>query len=280
MYPKPTSPITAHIPHAGTIVPVAAQDQFTCSEAELWQQILTVTDWYIDDLFALPGIAMAQTPISRVVLDVERFEDDALEQQAAVGQGLIYTHSTDGIPLRRALSKVERTLLIENYYRPWHLHLETQLEQQIAQWGYSLLLDCHSFPDRPFGFEQDEGRERPDFCLGTCANTPQWLVEHCVRFIESLGYSVALNYPFAGCLVPERYAGDTRVPAIMLEINKRLYLEDTDSLDAQRLPMPVRKPGYGNWKQRLQALMRQLGEEAGRRAGCPDAVRTLATRPA
>ncbi|MFV8817718.1 N-formylglutamate amidohydrolase [Haliea sp. E17] len=259
MYPKPNLPITAHIPHAGTIIPATAQRQFTCSEAELWREMLAVTDWYADDLFALPGIAMTQTPISRVALDVERFEDDALEEKAAFGQGLIYTHSTQGVRLRRDLSAVERTLMVENYYRPWHLHLEAQLEQQVEQWGYSLLLDCHSFADKPFAFEDEGKRERPDFCLGTCANTPAWLLEHCRQFIEGLGYCVEVNYPYAGCLVPERFAGDTRVPAIMIEINRRLYIKDTAELDPRLQPLPVRKAGYGNWKQRIQRLMGELG---------------------
>ncbi len=265
MQPKPTLPLTAHIPHAGTLVPAGVKTQFLCSEEELWRQILTLTDWYADDLFALPGAALTQTPISRIALDVERYADDAVEEKAAVGQGVVYTHSTEGARLRKPLSDAERDRLLESFYRPWHLQLEALLGQQIALWGHSLLIDCHSFPDQPFGFEDDGERPRPDICIGTCDNTPDWLAEYCQRYFEGLGYSVALNFPYAGCLVPERFAGDARVPAIMLEINRKLYIEDIAGLDPGQQALPVRKAGYGNLKQRIQTLMLELVRELERR---------------
>ena len=36
------------------------------------------------------------------------------------------------------------------------------------------------------------------------------------------GYTVSIQFPYAGCLVPDRYLGDARVPAIMIEINRYL----------------------------------------------------------
>ncbi len=139
-----------------------------------------------------------------------------------------HLHSTPAFPA----GFIAQLRDIGNYYKSWHQHLEAQLEPQIAQWGYSLLLDCHSFPDKPSRLEHDSGPERPD-----------------------------------SCLVPERFAGDPRVPAIVLEINKRPYIQATDGLDPHFQPLAVRKPGYGNWKQGIQRLMRELAEKSVQQAG-------------
>jgi N-formylglutamate amidohydrolase len=79
MYPETILPITAHIPHTGTGIPDAVRDQFIPWPGELWREIAMVTDWYTDELFGLPGIAATQTPINRVVVDLERYSDDSLE---------------------------------------------------------------------------------------------------------------------------------------------------------------------------------------------------------
>ena len=96
MYPETILPIAAHIPHAGTVVPEAVRDQFLPWAGELWREIAMVTDWYTDELFRIPGIAVTQTPISRVVVDLERYADDSLEKNAVYGMGVIYTRNTPG----------------------------------------------------------------------------------------------------------------------------------------------------------------------------------------
>jgi hypothetical protein len=86
MYPETTLPITAYIPHAGHAIPTRVRDQFLPGAAELWQELVALTDWYTDELFGLPGIAASQTPINRLVVDLERFTDDTLEEKAVVGK--------------------------------------------------------------------------------------------------------------------------------------------------------------------------------------------------
>ena len=262
MYPETILPIAAHIPHSGTDVPDALRYQFLPWEGELWREIAMVTDWYTDELFGMPGIAATRTPFSRVVVDLERYTDDELEQNAAYGMGVIYTHNTLGERIRRELSPQERWLLLEHYYRPWHLQLELNIEQQLARWGHCLLLDCHSFPDEPFGHEDDAGRPRPDICLGLCGNTPQWLFDSCLELFLQRGYSIGVNFPYAGCLVPERFQGDVRVPAIMIEINRRLYLKPT-SRDAYQLGnVPIKLGSFEKLRNDIWSIMLALAQEA------------------
>ena len=46
-------------------------------------------------------------------------------------------------------------------------------------------------------------------------------------YIEKLGYSCALNYPYAGALVPMDFYRDKRpgLRSVMLEVNRRVYLD-------------------------------------------------------
>ena len=265
MYPETILPIAAHVPHAGTVIPNAVRHQFIPDQQTLWSEILRLTDWYTDELFSLPGIVKSQSPINRIVLDLERYSEDDLEENSRFGQGVIYTHNTLGERIRHELSAGERQLLLDNYYRPWHLKLETNLEQQLQRWGYCLLFDCHSFPNEPFSHESDAGRTRPDICLGTCLNTPSWLLDACHSFFLSLGYTVEVNFPYTGCLVPDQFESNARVPAVMLEINRRLYLEPTP-LDAYPLKStPLKSAGFHQVQNDIWAVMLGLAQEATHR---------------
>ncbi|MCB0638311.1 MAG: N-formylglutamate amidohydrolase [Lewinella sp.] len=262
MYPETILPIVAHIPHAGIEIPAAVRGQFVPGSAELWREILLLSDWYTDELFAVPGIATVKTPISRLVVDLERFTDNSREPRAAVGQGVVYTHRTDGSPLRRQLSDSERRNLLENYYRPWHLQLELDIIQQTTRWGHCLLLDCHSFPDEPFANEQPDRRGRPDICLGLSdSNSPAWLVDSFTEAFTRAGYSVELDTPYAGCLVPEQFRGNPSVPAIMVEVNRRLYLEWNASNPIGECRLPDKTQGFDQLRYDICSIMLQVTQE-------------------
>lgn len=90
----------------------------------------------------------------------------------------------------------------------------------------ALILDCHSFSDIPLPYEPNQD-DRPDICIGTDDyHTPQKLTDYVMHYFERQGYSVAINSPYSGSIVPLRYyQKDERVKSIMVEVNRRLYLE-------------------------------------------------------
>lgn len=256
MYPETILPIVAHIPHAGTHIPENIWDQFTVDRQTLWQELVTLTDWYTDELYGTPTITRCQTPINRLVVDLERYLDDEKEPKAKVGQGVIYTHDCEGNRIRKPVSPEARQSLLDQYYRPWHLQLDALIAHQISRWGYCLLLDCHSFPDKPFANEPAETRPRPDFCIGTSmTNTPDWLLEHTCMFLEDRGFSVEVNQPYLGCLVPFGYHRNPRVPALMIEVNRQLYIKDAP-IDAYRYSnMPVKAGKFDALRNHILELM-------------------------
>ena len=213
--------VVLHIPHASTHIPPEIRDQFLLSDVDLEAEIQAMTDHGTDELFAGHGDVTVAAEVSRLVVDVERFLDDPME---AVGMGAVYTRTSQQEPLRRPLSPQEHQALLDHYYHPHHARLTQAVEPGC------LIIDCHSFPGRALPYEDDQSLDRPDFCIGTDDfHTPPELAAVAVDFLESRGYTVAVNRPFAGTMVPARYyRRDTSVRSIMIEINRRLYMDDAE----------------------------------------------------
>jgi N-formylglutamate deformylase len=137
--------VVLHVPHASTVVPAGVRDQFVLGDAELERELLLMTDHFVDELFALPAdeAATVRHGVSRLVLDPERFEDDAHESMARVGMGAVYTatHAGDpsGRPLRRPLGPGEREALLARYYRPHHGRLERAITDALRAHGRCLI---------------------------------------------------------------------------------------------------------------------------------------------
>jgi N-formylglutamate amidohydrolase len=227
---------------------------------ELRGELLRVTDWFTGDLFALPPHAAATVrfPVSRLVVDPERFVDDEREAMASRGAGVIYTRTSDGRPLRRSPSPVEREALLGRFYEPHHEALASAIDGALGRRDRALVLDCHSFPSRPLPWEFDQSADRPDVCLGTDPfHTPACLLDEARERFAVAGFAVAIDRPFAGALVPASHAGlDARVLALMLEINRRLYM-DEESGD--------RLPGFDALAAIIQEIVAALADAVERR---------------
>ena len=216
-------PIIINVPHASTNIPRSELKYFTAKD--LRHEIEVMTDHYCDDLFDV-GCEMINSPVSRLVCDMERFRDDASEVMAAVGMGAVYTKCSDGTKLRR-ISNAHREELLKRYYDPYHERFEVAVESRLKEYGKCLIIDGHSFYEEPLPYEMDQDPSRPDICIGTDEyHTPKVLCEMIHRFFAEKGYSVSINRPFSGCIVPLKYyKQERRVKSVMVEINRRLYLE-------------------------------------------------------
>ena len=70
-----------HLPHASTIIPAAVRPELLLSDQDLTLEVLRMTDHLTDELVAT-ALSTAQRvcfPVSRLVLDPERFPIDADE---------------------------------------------------------------------------------------------------------------------------------------------------------------------------------------------------------
>lgn len=219
-----------HIPHSATNIPVDVRKQFLVSDAQLERELLLMTDWYTDKIFAAPhgDTATLRFPVSRLVVDPERFLDDAREPMSKQGMGAIYTRTSEGTSLRNAPTVSERRSLVERYYTPHQNALSDKVDAALHIHGRCLVIDCHSFSSRPLPHEPDQSTDRPQVCLGTDeVHTPAWLADKAIECFQDAGLEVLLNRPFAGTLVPSKhYRRNPSVSGIMIELNRGLYMNE------------------------------------------------------
>jgi len=247
IHPKTTPHILLHIPHASVYVPASCRDQFVLSDAALGEELFRLTDHATDLLFqrsavenTLGGLSEGTVqplvfPVSRFVVDAERFADDDQEPMEERGQGVLYRLTSQGEPLRRALRPGEREHLLEQYYRPHHAELTQRVDRALEVYGRALIIDCHSFPDRPLPVDSDQSPDRPDICIGTDDfHSRRSLVERLEAVGRERGLTVCRNRPYAGTMVPlAHFQRDDRVQSVMLEINRRLYMGEAEGPDLE-----------------------------------------------
>ncbi len=227
-FPAPL--MVLHIPHSSDTIPTDIRPCLKRDDHALAQEQLSIVDAYTDELFSLSpeDAAIVRFPVSRLVLDPERFENDAEEVMAERGVGVIYTLAPRGGTLREPPGAEERQALLDRFYHPHHRQLTTAVEAGLKIHGQCLVIDCHSFPEHPLPFELCQEPERADICLGTDSyHTPDELVDEARKRFEAKGYSVAIDEPFAGALVPMAYyQKEKAVFALMIELNRRLYMDE------------------------------------------------------
>ena len=170
------------------------------------------------------------------MVDVERFEDDELEPMSIRGMGAVYLKTSSGKALRYLISAEERRKLIDTWYRPHHLRLESVTQNLLDRFGQALLIDAHSFPATPLPYEEDQRIDRPDICIGTDEfHTPSALAVALVESFQNDGFTAKLNTPFSGALVPIRYyREDIRVSAAMVEVKRDIYINESSGQRNER----------------------------------------------
>ena len=222
-------PLVLHIPHSATAIPDLAYPPIILDEEDLARELLRMTDWFTEQLFAVEGAAQVIFPISRLVLDPERFLDDEKETMARVGMGVIYTRTSEGHALRSEPTSAQKRDLIERFYEPHHRALAGSVDLALVQHGCALLLDCHSFPSVPLPYELDQSPERPQVCLGTDPfHTPAWLLDAAQKVFTARNLTVAVDRPFSGALGPPKHHWqDKRLLALMIELNRSTYMDES-----------------------------------------------------
>lgn len=190
-----------HIPHASTRYPKEFYRK------ELDDDIYGSLDTYADEIFRAPEIVTVMSKYSRVWCDVERFENDEMEQE---GRGMIYTRDRKGVALpERAENDIRKAQL---YYHDYHRGFANMVELKLKRHYEVIIFDCHTF-------YQEDG---PDIDIGTDPfHTAKWIEDFTRRYWEEQG-RVLMNDPYAGSLVPyPLYKKNSAVKSIMIEINRK-----------------------------------------------------------
>jgi len=224
-----------NIPHSSKHIPDDLRQQFILSEDEISAELNRMTDSFTDELFVCRNATRIIFPVSRLVIDPERFLDDDKEPMSAVGMGVVYTRTSHGIDLRSKLTDADKQQLVDRYYIQHHNRLTQAVKAELEIDQQCLIIDCHSFPSLPLPYETDKSPVRPAICLGTDDfHTPSWLREMVQSAFTLWGFKTELNFPFSGTIVPMAYyRNDANVASIMIEVNRHLYMNENTGVKSQ-----------------------------------------------
>ncbi len=234
-------PFVFNSPHSGRCYP---EDLIEATRLDM-RRIRSSEDAFVDELFSFVtafGAPLMRARFPRVYVDVNRepYELDpgmfagelpahvnTRSLRVASGLGTIARIVGEREEVYAGLIPAEAALTrIETLYKPYHAALRHLLARTHVNFGYAILIDCHSMPSSVRG--QDRWR-RPDFIIGdrhgrSCVRR---VSDAAANILRDLGYNVARNKPYAGGFITEHYGRPaTGLHALQIEINRGLYMDE------------------------------------------------------
>jgi N-formylglutamate deformylase len=244
-----TAPLVFASPHSGRAYPpdfvaAARLDPLALRRSE---------DGFVDELFAAApdlGAPLLAATFPRVFCDVNRepWELDpgmfdgplpawvnTASPRVGAGLGTIARVVATGETVyRHKLRFEEAEDRIRRYWQPYHAALAALIAETRDEFGFCLLIDCHSMPTHPA-----QSGNPPDFVLGdahgtSCAPRATRLAE---ELLSGLGYRVRRNDPYAGGYVTRHYGRPREgVHALQVEIARPLYMDEARIERLPRMP--------------------------------------------
>jgi len=234
-------PFVFNSPHSGRHYP----ERFLAMTKLDANEIRRSEDCYVDELFgAAPtlGAPLLAANFPRAYLDVNRepweldprmFNEpvppfaNIRSARVAGGLGTVPKLVGEGLDIyARRLPLAEAVGRIETVYKPYHDTLKQLVMRTHAQFGYAVLIDCHSMPA---SIRIGDSGLRPDFIIGDRfgVSATRSLTDAAISILSSMGYSVAHNKPYAGGFITEHYGRPAKgLHALQIEINRGLYLDE------------------------------------------------------
>lgn len=224
-----------HVPHASLYFPNLFFNNLLIPKDEIQKENIFISDYLVDKLLPEYIENVFIFKCSRLFCDVERFLDDEKESMSKLGMGAIYEKDSNGKKFIKINEKYKKEV-ISNYYLPFHKLLDDKTIELVNEYGECYFIDLHSFSDE-FVEKVLEKKDNPDICIGIDEKySDKKIIEYTIKFFEDNGYTTKINYPYSGTLIPnvalinEKY----KVKSIMIEINKRIYLDNNEIVNEQK----------------------------------------------
>lgn len=226
-------------PHSGRYYPREFLESSRLNE----NSIRGSEDAFVDELFSMApelGLPLLAAEFPRAWCDVNReaweldpsmFADklppyvNSTSPRVTAGLGTLAKVVGAGQPIySRKLYFHEAEQRITQCWHPFHAALMGLIAECKSQFGYCLVLDCHSMPtpiSRP--------EQQPDIILGDNNGTScsPLLSNGALNHLSALGFSVGHNKPYAGGFITRHYGKPAQnVQALQIEIARRLYMNE------------------------------------------------------
>lgn len=189
------------------------------------------------------GITTISAHFPRAYIDPNRAPDDLDEEMLEAvwpepisptrhsrqGTGLIFRRMHDNSAIyERQLTHEEVRRRLDGCWLPYHAALQAALDAQREPGGSVWHVNWHSM--RPVGdtMTPDPGKSRADFVLGDLEGRscePAFTAFVAER-LRAMGYSVAVNDPYQGAYIVQRYGQpEEGRHSLQIEINRGLYMD-------------------------------------------------------
>lgn len=259
---RPVAGIILTSPHSGQCYPHEFLESSRLNE----NSIRSSEDAFVDELFGMApefGIPLLAAEFPRAWCDANRepweldptmFADklpdyvNSTSPRVAAGLGTVARVVGVGEPIyTRKLYFHEAEQRIIECWHPFHAALQGLIAECQSQFGYCLVLDCHSMPSL-----YSRVGQQPDIILGdghatTCLPA---LSDYIESDLSARGFSVCRNKPYAGGFITRHYGRPQNgVQAIQIEIARGLYMNERQL---------SRKPTFAALRERLGQFVRDL----------------------
>jgi N-formylglutamate deformylase len=236
-----TIPFVYNSPHSGRIYP----PEFIAQSRLEGIAIRRSEDHYVDELFGSAvalGAPLLAANFPRAYLDVNRepYEldprmfDGLLPPYANVnslrvagGLGTIPRIVAENMEIyARRLPVQEGLDRVEAVYKPYHAALRRLIARTHVQFGFGVLIDCHSMPGN---VRVAGSTSRPDFIIGDRYGTSASaeLSRAAIAILEEMGFAAIRNKPYAGGFITEHYGRPSRgLHALQIEVNRAIYVDE------------------------------------------------------
>ncbi len=261
-----TIPFVYNSPHSGRIYP----PEFIAQSRLEGISIRRSEDHYVDELFGAAvdlGAPLLLANFPRAYLDVNRepYEldprmfDGLLPPYANVnslrvagGLGTIPRIVAENMEIyARRLPVQEGLERVESVYKPYHSTLRRLIARTHVQFGFGVLIDCHSMPGN---VRVAGSNARPDFIIGDRYGTSASaeLSRTAISILEEMGFAAIRNKPYAGGFITEHYGRPSRgLHALQIEVNRSIYVDEV-TLE--------KRPDFSVVAGAVTAFMRQMAD--------------------
>ncbi|MBA00401.1 MAG: N-formylglutamate amidohydrolase [Rhodospirillaceae bacterium] len=244
---KKILPLIVSSPHSGRNYP----PDFVAASALTPLRLRSSEDSFVEDIFSYApdlGASLIQALFPRVFVDVNRqpYELDPTmfsdflphyvitqNSRISAGLGTIARVVSNGERVyKNKLTFQEAEERINHFYRPYHDALQTLINNTKDEFGYCILLDCHSMPSGRIGTNnpsQSKPSRLAEIVLGDCHGTSchPHIMKSSNEFLTECGFSVRRNIPYAGGFITRNYGKPKEgVHALQIELNRALYMDE------------------------------------------------------
>ena len=217
------------IPHSGEVIAPEFSPHLLGNSEHWAQDVDTHVDKLVDQLALTKlGIGILVAHMHRITTDLNRSRDRAL---------FAWPLNTHGVKIVGSRpSSAEEQQLLGKYYDPYYEILRSALGELHHHNPLKKipLVDLHSMPSKPTAYHlkqnPNQGLERKDFCISDLTGkscSPQF-TQRARELLEIEGFSVAINDPYVGGHITQYVATLPSMQNIQIEINRRLYMNETD----------------------------------------------------